>query len=321
MFQAPWESGIEDNYSLFGSYDLPVFTPRLRLNVYAGYSEFDISAEDSPIDFLGNGSFYGGILRFNVLQTGGWFFDVTGSFSYERSKVTPSLFPTTASDVKMYLWGAGTNLHRSDDMSTTSVGFNRFESMDGSDRDEFTLARPDASPDFRIYAGSAAHSQYLDPEKVQRLSGSFRLIDSSGRLVPAKMTTFGGLYSVRGYEEDEIVADGGILASAQYEFDLIRHDRFKETDEAEEKETEAEAKELEFRKLAPLVFFDYGRAKIKDNVPGEEGTQELSSIGVGVAAELGDSLSGAVYYGWPLRATNDTDRNEGRFNFVFIYRF
>jgi hemolysin activation/secretion protein len=103
MYQAPWERGIEDEYAVFGSYDFPIFTPRLRLNLYSGYSQFDIP--EAGINFLGNGSFYGSVLSYNVLQVSSWFIDVTGSLSSERSKVTPSLGIT--SDINMELWGVG----------------------------------------------------------------------------------------------------------------------------------------------------------------------------------------------------------------------
>ncbi|MHC4459861.1 MAG: ShlB/FhaC/HecB family hemolysin secretion/activation protein [Planctomycetota bacterium] len=316
MYQVPWEKGIEEEYSLFGSYDFPLFIPRLRLNLYAGYSQFDIPTAVG-ISFLGNGSFYGGILSYNVFQMNDWFFDVTGSLSRERSKVTPSL--GLASDVDMDLWGVGINVHRSDDMSNTSLTFNRVESMGGSSRDEFALARLNTDPDFIIYNFGAAHSQYLDPDKINRLSGSFRLITSDERLVPAKMTTFGGLYSVRGYEEDEIVTDGGILVSGQYEFDLVKYSESREGGETESEEAQVEKPWL--RKLAPLAFIDYGRAKIQDPVVGEEEIRNLCSIGVGTIVELGDNFSAGIYYGWPLRGTDDTDKGEGRLNLSFVYRF
>ena len=73
-------------------YDVPLWTPRLRLNLYGGRSEFDIDG-GGGIDFLGNGYFYGGKLRFNAFQEDGWFFDLTTSLSREKSKVTTSLFP------------------------------------------------------------------------------------------------------------------------------------------------------------------------------------------------------------------------------------
>ena len=313
MYQAPWEKGIEDEYAVFGSYDFPVFTPRLRLNLYSGYSQFDIPEAD--INFLGNGSFYGSILSYNVLQINSWFFDVTGSLSNERSKVTPSL--GIDSDVNMELWGVGVNLHHSDDMSSTSLTFNRSENMGGSDKSDFEDARTDTGPDFTIYNFGAIHSQYLDSAKVNRISASFRSITSDERLVPAKMTTFGGLYSVRGYEEDEIVADGGILVSGQYEFDLVKAGEANRNQSPDLKET----KKPLLRKLAPVAFIDSGRAKTKYPIAGEKAVRELCSVGTGLIIETENNFSASIYYGWALRGTDETDRGDGRLNMSFMIRF
>jgi len=319
MYQAPWDSGIDDNYLVFGSYGFPVLTPRLRLDLYGGYSEFDVTPEGGAFNFLGRGSFYGGILNYNLIQAGGWFFDLTGSLGHEESKVTPSLFPAATSEVDMDLLGVGCALYKSNDTSDTSFGFNRIESIDASDRDDFEAARPGSSPDFRIYTAHAGHSRYLDPNNVCRFSGSLRYIDSSGRLAPAKMTTFGGLYSVRGYDEDAIVADGGLLASLQYEFDLIKHWQAKKPQRAEPNEPQTQGPAI--RKLAPLAFLDYGRAVTKNKLPGEEGVEELCSIGCGVIVELGDNFSGALYYGWAIRSTAETDDGDGRLNISLILRW
>ena len=321
MYQAPWDSGIAENYALFGTYDFPLLTPRLRLNFYGGYSEFDVTPQGGPFNFLGRGSFYGSILSYNVFQMDSWFVDVTGSLSQENSKVTPTL--GLESDVDMDLWGVGVNIHRSDNMSNTSLIFNMNKSMGGSSKDEFNDARSNADPDFTIYNFSATHSQYLETSKVNRVSASFRLITSDERLVPAKMTTFGGFYSVRGYEEDEIVADGGILMSGQYEFDLVKHSESLENREATSEAGSEEAQDNKpwLRKLAPLAFIDFGRAKIKSPLVGEKGVQELCSLGVGTIAELGDNFSAGIYYGWPLRGTDQTDKGDGRLNFSCIYRF
>lgn len=321
MYQAPWDSGINENYAFFGSYDFPLLTPRVRLNFYGGHSEFNVTPQGGPFNFLGRGSFYGSVLSYNVFQMDNWFVDVTGSLSQENSKVTPAL--GLASDVKMDLWGVGVNIHRSDDMSNTSLTFNRIQSMGGSSRDEFNNARQDADPDFAIYNLGAIHSQYLETSKVNRVSASFRLITSNERLVPAKMTTFGGFYSVRGYDEDEIVADGGLLMSGQYEFDLVKHRESLEKPVAKSEATSEETLDTKpwLRKLAPLAFIDFGQAKIKSPIVGEQGTRELCSIGVGTIAELGDNFSAGIYYGWPLRGTDQTNSGDGRLNFSFIYRF
>lgn len=317
MYQSRWDKDIDEKYALFGSYDFPLLTPRLRLNLYGGYSQFNITPEGTGINFLGNGSFYGGILSYNLFQIDSWFVDVTGSISHERSKVTPSL--GLASDVDYDLWGTGLHIHRSDNMSNTSFAFDRTESMGGSSKEEFALARLNANPDFAIYTASVAHSQYLDPGKVNRFSGSFQLIVPDERMVPAKMTGFGGLYSVRGYDEYEIVADGGILASGQYEFDLVKHSEALENRNAVLKETPGEKPWL--TKLAPLAFIDYGRAKMKDPVPGEREIQELCSVGTGAIIELGGNLSAGIYYGWALISTDETDKGDSRLSLTFMYRF
>ena len=318
MYQAP-PDGLEKNYALFGNYEFPFLTPRLRLGFYAGYSQFQITPETGAgINFRGNGSFYGGTLRYNLFQINDWFFDLLGSLSHESSKVTPSL--GIAADVDMELWGAGAEIHRSSTMSATSFSFNRFNNIGGSGKDDFIKARLDTDPDFSIYTLSAAHRQFLDKSKIHELSGSFKSITSDQRLVPAKMTAFGGLYSVRGYKEEGIVADGGILASLQYRFDLTKYME-KGTSDGEKKSDFKKNKEMWPPRVSLLAFTDYGQAKIKDPLPDEIETQNLWGAGIGTSVELGEHAYGAVYYSVPLRSADGTDKGDGRWNFNFIYRW
>jgi hemolysin activation/secretion protein len=304
---------FDENYSIYGSYDFPVMGPRLRLNVYGGYSEFDIDPESGVISFIGSGKFYGSVLRYNVLQSQGWFVDVSGSLSHEESTITPSLFPQFfASDVEMDLWGLGIGAHRRNDMSTASVLLNGVQSFSSSSRTEFQRARTNADPDFTIVTAAGSYSQYVDRDKVQQVRGTGRYIHPTERLVPAKMTSFGGMYSVRGYDEYEIVADGGMLASLQYEYDLVRHRR------AGGDETLIHE---ELRKLAPLAFVDFGRTKIEDPVPGEDEHETLLSVGVGTIFEIGSNFSGAIYYGHPLEDTTTTRQGKGRVNASAMIRW
>lgn len=324
VYQAPWDSEVDENYSFFGSYDIPVLGPRLRLNAYIGHSEFDISPDVGVFNFLGRGTFYGGMLRYNVLQTDGWFLDIKGGVEHVRSKVTPDLgviSPFLSADIKFWLWGGGVDLYRSDDVSNTSLGFDRFESWGGeSGADEFTQARLNSDSDFAIYTASASHSRYLDEDKISRLTGSFRWIASNGRLVPTKMTAFGGMYSVRGYDEYEYIADGGILTSVQYEFDLVKYEQAQQKRMEAEEMPEAAQKPF-LRKLAPLVFFDYGRSKNVEPTGNELRHEEFMSVGGGAIIELGDNFRGAVYYGYPLSPTEGTRTGDGRVNAYLLYQF
>jgi hemolysin activation/secretion protein len=74
-------------------------------------------------------------------------------------------------------------------------------------------------------------------------------------------------------------------------------------------------------KLAPLAFVDIGRAVTEDPLPGEKKSQILASVGAGVILEVRNNFTGALYYGWPLRSTEDTDKGDGRLNASLTYRF
>ena len=317
IWQTTPDKTWRDEYAVFGSYDFPVFSPRLRLNVFAGHNEFAITAP-GILDFLGRGSFVGGMLRYNLFQAEKWFFDVTGTLSYEESKITPSLFPEfLTSDVHLTLWGLGADLYRSDDRTDTRLSFRQLSTLNGSSNREFGLARGGAQRNATVLRTTARHSRYLDTDNVQRLSGTFQWIYADDRLPPSRMTPFGGMYSVRGYDEYEIIADGGVLASAQYEYDVIRKMRV----DAHGQDAQAQQGRPFVRKVAPLAFFDYGHARIESPLPTDDRRQDLASVGGGVIVELGDNFTGTVYYGYPLVATDNTRSGKGRVNAGLLFRW
>jgi len=319
MYQADVDDPGE-NYAAFGSYGIPLVTPRLRLSAFGGYSEFDITPEATGglVNFLGAGSFYGGNLRYNVVQLQGWFFDFTGSLSAENSRIHSDV--GIGSDVDMRLLGLGFEVHRADTMSDTSVAFDRIENVGGSDSDNFEQARTGAERDFVKCSIVASHTRYLDKAKFNHVGGSFRTIFSNERLVPAKMTTFGGLYSVRGYPEDALVADGGALASLEYRRCLVRG--------FGEEPTKGSNKKIGPMNISLLGFTDYGQAKVRHPLPGELGAQDMWGIGLGTLITVGKNFEARIYYGWALREIERpsdgrllADQGDGAWNFSFLYRW
>ena len=316
VVQGSLKNCFMDNYAAYGSYDFPICTPRLRLNLFASRSEFDTVSAVQGLNFLGSGYSYGGILRYNACQAKGWFFDVLGTLRKDKSDFRETLF-STGSDVSVDLWGIGFDIHKTTDMANTSIISNYLQRLCGSSQASFDEARTDADSQFSIWTLSAAHRQYLDAFKVHRLLGSFTYIHPDERLAPLEMTTFGGLYTVRGYHESEIVADGGIIASVQYEYDIV-----KAIEKEQPKDRPAPTCTPCLRKLAPCAFWDFGRAVNEKPIPaGEEHVQELCSLGVGLLTELGDHFSSGIYYGWPLRETLDTDECNGRCSINLMMRW
>ena len=162
------------------------------------------------------------------------------------------------------------------------------------------------------------HRQFLDPNEVHTVLARFAGVASNERLVPAKMTAFGGLYTVRGYEEDEIVADGGFLASLEYRYDLTQSLYGKGNDGN---------KRFPSPDVSLLCFTDYARPEIKDPLLGEFDTQTMWGAGLGTLIEVGGSFQAGIYHGWALRETKRGDggtitgRGDTQWNFNIIYRW
>jgi hemolysin activation/secretion protein len=313
IYQAKPEHGFEDEFSVYSSYDFPLFSPFLRASLFGAYSEYN-SQGLGTFDFLGRGYFYGTQLRYHALQHNGWFFDVTGTLIQEESRTSPLLVQT--SEVRMDLWGWGVELYKTEDRRETFFSFSQLQSFETSG--DFLTVRGSgaADDDFAVYTTTLRHSRYLDPEKVNRLSASLTWTTSDGRLVPSRMSAYGGMYTVRGYDEYEVIADGGILASLQYEYDLVQADRARYGID----QTGTGPKPF-LRKLAPAVFIDYGQARIEDALPMEDTDTELCSLGGGVITELGDHLTGTVYAGYPLIATDNTREGKGRLHAGILIRW
>jgi hemolysin activation/secretion protein len=322
VYQARPDSTFEENYSVYGSYDFPLLGPRLRLNLYGGYGHFDMSPPGN-VEFIGTGSFYGGQLRYNLFQADKWFFDVLGGFSQEDSKTSPQIPPFTSlleTQQRMDLVDYGFDLHRRNDMTETSIVFERTQNVGGSSREDFTNSRLGGAAKYFAYDTLAvSHKQYLDPNKVNNLIGTFKAVYPEDRLPPAKMTPFGGMYTVRGYAEDGIVADGGILASLQYEFDLVKYNEAKSGRQNINQPTNEQKPWL--RRLAPLAFADYGWAKIKDPVSGENSDEILLSAGPGLTADIGEHFTAVLYWGIALQSTTETDAGQSQVNVGLLVRW
>ena len=314
IYQAKPEHGFEDEFSVYSSYEFPLLSPFLRASFFGAYSEYN-SQGLGVFDFLGRGYFYGMQLRLHTLQQNGWFLDFTGTLIQEESRSSPLLVQT--SDVRMNLWGWGVELYKNEDLAETFVSFSQLQTYETSG--DFLTVRGSgaADEDFAVYTTAVRRSRYLDADKIHRLSGSFNWTTSDGRLVPSRMSAYGGMYTVRGYDEYEVIADGGILASLQYEYDLVQADRARYGADL----SGARQPKPFMRKLAPVLFVDYGQARIEDALPFEDTDTELCSVGGGLITELGTHFSGVVYAGYPLIATENTREGKGRLHAGFLIRW
>jgi hemolysin activation/secretion protein len=120
---------------------------------------------------------------------------------------------------------------------------------------------------------------------------------ASGNLLGSEQFSAGGIGSVRGYEQGEVVGDNGLFFSAE----LLAP-------------TLPLARRLTGRKirdaLTPYAFYDYARAWNVDKLVGEQ-PFNLASLGIGLRYQLTEHGSLQAAYGWQLRdsGSRETDRN------------
>jgi len=156
------------------------------------------------------------------------------------------------------------------------------------------------SPKYFAWLGQAQLTRVLLANGATvTLRGNVQL--TPNQLVPIERVALGGVGTVRGYRENQVVSDQGFDATIEFRYPLVR---------------------LPLRSLFLYVipFMDYGEAW---NQGPSENRQRLWSVGVGLNLEFG-GLSAELYYGQrliqPTVQTSGSLQDDG-IQFHLIYRF
>jgi hemolysin activation/secretion protein len=141
-------------------------------------------------------------------------------------------------------------------------------------------------PDSRFFAwrGQVQWVRLLAPDTLLLLRGSLQLANDA--LLAAEQFSLGGFNTVRGYRQDQLLADNGLLASAEFRIPIIEG-----------------FSELGIVQIVP--FFDYGQGWNNFDVPNPD-PQNLASVGIGLLWQE-ENFSFRFDYGIPLIDTDSRD--------------
>jgi hemolysin activation/secretion protein len=151
-----------------------------------------------------------------------------------------------------------------------------------------------------LWRGQAQWVRLFAPDTLLILRGNLQLADSP--LVPLEQFALGGLYSVRGYQQNFLLTDNGLFASAEFRWPIVRLSRQKQL-------------------LQIIPFIDTGTGWNSFGVPSPN-PQTLLSIGLGFNWQWGETISARVDWGYPLiqvNSLNNTWQNSG-FTFSIIFK-
>lgn len=178
----------------------------------------------------------------------------------------------------------------------------------GSGFDEFWTKRAYADSNFFHFNADVQHTRELD--RGFQLFGKVQVQIADGPLVSSEQLSLGGVDTVRGYLESEVIGDTGVIGT----FEVRSPDlaQWINTDVKGEGDTETRKFFTEWRLF---TFIDGGTAVIHKPLPEQESHFDLLSYGVGSRFKIMDHLDGSVALALPLVDQTDSFVNDPRVQF------
>lgn len=157
---------------------------------------------------------------------------------------------------------------------------------------------PDAS--FFAWRGQAQYVRLLAPETLLILRSDTQLTPNP--LVSLEQIGLGGARTVRGYRQDQLLTDNGVLISAEARIPILRVRSVQGI-------------------LQVTPFFDFGIGWNNQEQPPLQDSNKLAGVGVGLLWQMGNNLSARIDYGIPLIDVDSSDRTWQEKGIYFSVRY
>lgn len=167
--------------------------------------------------------------------------------------------------------------------SQFSAGFDAFGATNNHD------GNPDSQ--FFVWRGQTQYLNLLTEDLIFLLRSDIQI--ATQPLLPVEQFSIGGVYTVRGYSQDALLADSGLFASVELRGNIAKIPQWNTT-----------------LQLSP--FFDVGTVWNNDNFPLQRKT--LYSIGLGLRLSINEIFNARLDWGIPLADfddNNDTLQSDG----------
>jgi len=301
FINSPLDPNQVEVYSLV--YGAPVGNAGQRLSLFAVQSNSDVITAQE-FGSQGNGMTVG--LRYSIplpARNSGLFHSLTAGFDYKHLKETSGLAGADTSDKPViymplalqyngmlpgaeqtWTFGAGATLGMR--------GFNENKvDCDGiAEVDQFECRRAGASRNFVAGRFDLGLRQSIGE---WRLQASLDTQFASGPLISSEQFAVGGRDSVRGYLEAEALGDDGARLGLQLTTPRLSPTEWPVVVNA-------------------LAFYDAGWVHTQEALPGQVSNTVLASMGVGLRARAGKTLSAALDFARTLREGLRTEKDASR---------
>ncbi|MCI0381455.1 MAG: BamA/TamA family outer membrane protein [Chlamydiae bacterium] len=295
------------------SYILPIHSIRNVLEFYGGYVRSKPPKEEGDLKLNGKEWEIAG--RYNVpLHFGMWRHNFFLGYEFKRTNnflnFAETLIFDNFFDISQFLLGY--DLFRKYSSACTQLGIIFYLSpgnMTAFNRNRFFEEERSGAKSRYLYAKMRFEQSVKLP-----LSSSWVLLMqgqiSTTKLLPSETFTIGGAYTVRGYDENELFGDNGILIKNEFRTKIFTWNR---------KKTSRKFQEIQF-----LAFCDFGIVSDVDKHILNKNWAYLLSVGPGVRYNATDHLSIRFDYGFQLKDIHrlvDETKKHSRAHFAATLSF
>ncbi|MGK7914291.1 MAG: ShlB/FhaC/HecB family hemolysin secretion/activation protein, partial [Prochloraceae cyanobacterium] len=156
--------------------------------------------------------------------------------------------------------------------------------------DIFDTLTSSGEPDSEFFSwrGQAQWLKLIDAESNINFLLRSDIQVSNSELVPLEQFSLGGGESVRGYRQDALLGDSGLLVSAELRVPVARWNNRQSN-------------------VAIIPFADFGTVWGEQELPNQD-EETIASLGVGVQLSLSELLRARLDWGIPLVDVDDRDR-------------
>ncbi len=175
---------------------------------------------------------------------------------------------------------------------------------------DFDNKRFYASPSFTHFNADLSHTQEL-PEGFQ-LWGKVQGQIADGPLVSSEQLSIGGLDTVRGYLESEVLGDEGVVGNLELRSpdvgSMLQKQIKDETGQGSPHFTT-------FNEWRFFAFSDAGHATVLHPLPDQQSQFDVWSYGVGTRFKVFNYMNGMLALSVPMISQTYTQARDPRFNF------
>lgn len=274
---------------------------------YAVDSDSDV-ATIGDLSVIGNGKIFGSRFIAPLTPAGNVYHNFIAGFDYKDFDDSILLGGISSPELGQAIeYGAfslaygGTVLHESSSPTNFNISTNFGVRGVYNSEQEFEDKRAGSDPNFIYFTANMNKDFDLVSNYLlhSRVAGQF----SGSPLISNEQYSLGGVDSVRGYLESDVLVDFGLNTSIE-----LRSPRF------------LEQHNEWVNYVQWFSFVDWATGEIRDALPEQESSFDLLGVGAGVRFTIWNDLEGSLSWARPLKQTNSTEKDDDRMHFSVKYR-